>query len=78
MSLSPPLAYLASHLLEVHIVAELEQSFLPCQRVEIHQVQKRAVQIENSGFRQPTVLHGWSEVVSYTSRPKACSSPYAG
>jgi hypothetical protein len=30
-----PFAYLASNMFEAHIVAELEQSFLPCDRVEI-------------------------------------------
>ena len=78
MSLSPPFSYLASSLFEAHIVAELEQNFLPCDRVEIHRVQKRAVQIEDSGFWQLTVLHGRSELVSHTSRHKACSSPCAG
>lgn len=48
---------LASNTFETYVVAKLEQSFLPCQRVEIHRVQKRAVQIEDSGFRQLTALH---------------------
>src|SRR5882757_1152962 len=78
MSLSPPLAYLASSLFEAHIVAELEQSFLPCDRVEIHRVQKRAVQVEDSGSWQLKVLHGRSERVSRISQHKPCSSPCAG
>lgn len=48
---------LASNTFETYVVAKLEQSFLPCQRVEIHRVQKRAVQIEDCGFRQLTALH---------------------
>ena len=73
-----PLAYLASSLFEAHIVAELEQSFLPCDRVEIHRVQKRAVQVEDCGFRQLTVLRGRSEQGLRTSQHMECSSPYAG
>ena len=45
------LADLASSLFEAHIVAELNHGFLPCERVEIHRVQQRAVQVEDSGFR---------------------------
>jgi hypothetical protein len=45
MSLSS-LSYLASNLFEAHLVAELKHSFLPCDRVEIHRVQKRALQVE--------------------------------
>jgi hypothetical protein len=60
------------------IVAELEHGLLPCDRMEVHRVQKRAVQIEDSGLWQLTVLHGRSELVSHTSRRKRCSSPCAG
>jgi site-specific recombinase XerD len=46
MSLSA-LAHLASSLFEAYLVAALEHRFLPCDRVEIHRVQKRAVLVEN-------------------------------
>jgi hypothetical protein len=60
-------ADLASNLIEAHIVAELEQSFLPGDRVEIHRVKKRAVQVEDSGFRHFKVLHGGNERALHTS-----------
>jgi hypothetical protein len=44
-----PLAYLAAGLLEAHIVAELDHGFVPGEGMEIHRVQKRAVQVEDSG-----------------------------
>src|SRR3978361_44640 len=37
-----PLAYLASDLVEAHIVAELEQCLLPRQRLQIQRAQKTA------------------------------------
>jgi hypothetical protein len=49
MSLSPPWP-MASHLFKTYIVIKLEHGFLPSQRVEIHRVQMRAVEIEDSGF----------------------------
>jgi len=58
------LADLASHLFETYIVTKLEHGFLPDQRVEIQRVQKRAVEIEDSGFWQFTFLPGRSELVS--------------
>ena len=38
------------------------------------EVQERAVQVEDGGFRQFKVLHGGNERASNTSRRKACSS----
>jgi hypothetical protein len=51
-----PLANLTSSLFEAHIVAELDHRFVPGERVKIHGIQKRSVQVEDSGFRQFKVL----------------------
>jgi hypothetical protein len=45
------LSDLASRLLEGHVVTELRHRFVPGKGVEIHRIQKRAVQVEDRGFR---------------------------
>ena len=49
-------ADLASSLVEAHIMTELEHRLLPCEGVEVHRVQQRAVQVEDRGFRQFHIL----------------------
>ena len=73
-----PLAYLGSSLLEADIVAELEQSFLPCERVEIHRVQKCAVNVEDSSFHNSSSFTVGAREVPHTSQHKTCSSPCGG
>ena len=52
-----PFSDLAPSLLEAYIVAKPDHRFVPCDRVQIHRVHKRAVQVEDSGgFRQIKVL----------------------
>jgi hypothetical protein len=51
------LAYLASRLRKADIVAKFEHRFVPRDRMKIHRVQKRAIQVEDSGFRQFDILH---------------------
>src|ERR1700729_3624092 len=75
MSLSPPLPIWLRACSKPHIVAELKHGFLPCERVEIHRVQQRAVNVEDSGFRQLKVLHGRRDQFSCTRQHKAWSSP---
>jgi hypothetical protein len=52
------LADLAAGLLEADVVAELRHGFVPCDRVEVDGIEQRPVQVEDSGFRQFSFLHG--------------------
>src|ERR1700676_4086870 len=72
------LADLASSLLEADVVTELDHGFLPCERMQIHRNQQRAVQVENRGFRQFKVLQGRSETVPHTNSRRAYFSPCYG
>jgi hypothetical protein len=51
------LTYLASRLRKAHVVTKLEHRFVPRDRMEIHRVQKRAIQVEDCGFCQFDILH---------------------
>ncbi|WP_247444236.1 hypothetical protein [Bradyrhizobium sp. 197] len=46
------LSDLAASLFVAHTVAELDHRFMPSERVKIHRIQKRTVQVEDGGFRQ--------------------------
>jgi hypothetical protein len=48
-------------------MTELEHGFMPSDSVEIHRIEKSAVQIEDSGFRQLKVLLG--RILVFQSKP---------
>ena len=48
------LSYLASRLLECHVVTELRHRFMPSDGVQIDGVQQRPVQVEDRGVASPT------------------------
>lgn len=50
------LADLAPDLFEADVVSEFDHGLLPGERVKIHRVQKRAVQVEDRCFRQFKLL----------------------
>src|SRR6185295_16505873 len=72
------LSDLTSRLLEAHVMTETNHGLMPCQRVKIDRVQKRAVHVEDRGLRHSSSSVNGQQRAESTNRRMMCSPLDAG